>query len=41
VNTLSPLGEKTQNAITSLDKVLNNINHVLDDKNRQNLAQVL
>ena len=41
VNTLSPLGEKTQNAITSLDKVLNNINTVLDEKNKQNLAQVL
>jgi phospholipid/cholesterol/gamma-HCH transport system substrate-binding protein len=41
VNTLSPLGEKTNSAITSLDKVLNNINHVLDDKNRQNLALVL
>jgi len=41
VNTLSPLGVKTQNAITSLDKVLNNINTVLDEKNKQNLAQVL
>lgn len=41
VNTLSPLGEKTNSAIISLDKVLNNINHVLDDKNRQNLALVL
>ena len=41
VNTLSPLGEKTKNAITSLDKVLNNINTVLDDKNKQNLALVL
>ena len=41
VNTLSPLGEKTKNAITSLDKVLNNINTVLDDRNKQNLAQVL
>ena len=41
VNTLSPLGEKTKNAITSLDKVLNNINTVLDDKNKENLALVL
>jgi phospholipid/cholesterol/gamma-HCH transport system substrate-binding protein len=41
VNTLSPLGEKTNSAIISLDKVLNNINHVLDDRNRQNLAVVL
>lgn len=41
VNTLSPLGEKTKNAITSLDKVLNNINTVLDDKNKENLTLVL
>ncbi len=41
VNTLSPLGEKTQNAITSLDKVLNNINSVLNDNNKQNLQVIL
>jgi len=41
VNTLSPLGEQTKNAITSLDKVLNNINNVLDDKNKANLEVIL
>jgi len=41
VNTLSPLGEKTKSAITSLDKVLNNINTVLSENNKQNLALII
>lgn len=41
VNTLSPLGEKTNNAITSLDKVLNNINAVLNDNNKDKLQSIL
>jgi len=41
VNTLSPLGEKTNNAITSLDKVLNNINTVLNDGNKEKLQSIL
>jgi phospholipid/cholesterol/gamma-HCH transport system substrate-binding protein len=41
VNTLSPLGEQTKNAITSLDKVLNNINTVLNDNNKEKLQQIL
>jgi len=41
MNTLSPLGEQTKNAIISLDKVLNNINIVLNDNNKQNLQVIL
>jgi len=41
VNTLSPLGEQTKNAITSLDKVLNNINTVLNDNNKEKLQLIL
>jgi len=41
VNTLSPLGEKTKNAISSLDKVLNNINTVLNEANKENLQVIL
>jgi len=41
MNTLSPLGEQTKNAITSLDKVLTNINKVLNDQNKENFSIIL
>lgn len=41
MNTLSPLGEQIKNTITSLEKVLGNINKTLDDENRQNFKVIL
>jgi len=41
MNTLSPLGEQTKNTINSLEKVLTNINKVLNDQNKQNFSVIL
>jgi phospholipid/cholesterol/gamma-HCH transport system substrate-binding protein len=41
MNTLSPLGEQTKQTITELQKVLNNINTVLNDKNKSNFEVIL
>ena len=41
MNTLSPLGEQIKNTITSLEKVLGNVNKTLDDENRQNFKIIL
>ncbi len=41
MNTLSPLGEQIKNTITSLEKVLGNVNKTLDDENRQNFKVIL
>lgn len=41
MNTLSPLGEQTKKTISDLEKVLVNINKVLDDQNKVNFAQIL
>ena len=41
MNTLSPLGEQIKNTITSLEKVLGNINKTLDDENKQNFKVIL
>ncbi len=41
MNTLSPLGEQIKNTITSLEKVLGNVNHTLDEENRQNFKVIL
>jgi len=41
MNTLSPLGEQTKQTISDLQKVLVNINKVLDDQNKANFAQIL
>jgi phospholipid/cholesterol/gamma-HCH transport system substrate-binding protein len=41
MNTLSPLGEQIKNTITSLEKVLSNVNKTLDDENRQNFKVIL
>ena len=41
MNTLSPLGEQTKKTISDLEKVLVNINKVLDDQNKANFAQIL
>jgi phospholipid/cholesterol/gamma-HCH transport system substrate-binding protein len=41
MNTLSPLGEQTKQTITELQKVLNNINTILNDKNKSNFEVIL
>jgi len=41
MNTLSPLGEQIKNTISSLEKVLSNVNKTLDDENRQNFKVIL
>lgn len=41
MNTLSPLGVQTKNTIASLEKVLNNINHVLNDESKENIRATL
>ncbi len=41
MNTLSPLGEQIKNTITSLEKVLGNVNKTLDDENRQHFKVIL
>jgi phospholipid/cholesterol/gamma-HCH transport system substrate-binding protein len=41
MNTLSPLGEQIKNTITSLEKVLSNVNKTLDDENRQHFKVIL
>ena len=41
MNTLSPLGEQTKNTINSLEKVLTNINKVLNDQNKENFSVIL
>ena len=41
MNTLSPLGEQTKNTINSLEKVLTNINKVLNDQNKENFSVML
>lgn len=41
MNTLSPLGEQIKNTITSLEKVLGNVNKTLDDENKQNFKVIL
>ena len=41
MNTLSPLGEQIKNTITSLEKVLGNVNKVLDDDNKANFKSIL
>ena len=41
MNTLSPLGEQTKNTINSLEKVLTNINMVLNDQNKENFSVML
>jgi phospholipid/cholesterol/gamma-HCH transport system substrate-binding protein len=41
MNTLSPLGEQTKNTINSLEKVLTNINKVLNDQNKENFSVLL
>lgn len=41
MNTLSPLGEQIKNTISSLEKVLGNVNKTLDDENRANFKVIL
>ncbi len=41
MNTLSPLGEQTKKTITELQKVLKNINTVLNDQNMSNFEIIL
>jgi len=41
MNTLSPLGEQTKQTISELQKVLTNINQVLNNNNKANLELVL
>ena len=41
MNTLSPLGEQTKNTISSIQVVLNNINKVLNDQNKENFKTIL
>ncbi len=41
MNTLSPLGEQTKQTISELQKVLTNINKVLNDQNKANFDLVL
>ena len=41
MNTLSPLGEQIKNTITSLEKVLGNVNKTLDEENRANFKVIL
>ncbi len=41
MNTLSPLGEQIKGTISSLEKVLGNVNKVLDDQNKQNIQVIL
>jgi len=41
MNTLSPLGEQTKQTISELQRVLTNINHVLNNNNKANLEIVL
>jgi phospholipid/cholesterol/gamma-HCH transport system substrate-binding protein len=41
MNTLSPLGEQTKQTITELQKVLVNINQVLNDNNKSNIEVII
>jgi phospholipid/cholesterol/gamma-HCH transport system substrate-binding protein len=41
MNTLSPLGEKTNQTISSLQKALENVNQVLNQENKNNFQQIL
>jgi len=41
MNTLSPLGKKTNQAITSLETVLSNLNTVLNEQNKDNFKTIL
>lgn len=41
MNTLSPIGEQTKKTITELEKVLTNINTVLNEQNKANFQTIL
>jgi phospholipid/cholesterol/gamma-HCH transport system substrate-binding protein len=41
MNTLSPIGEQTKKTITALEKVLTNINTVLNEQNKANFQTIL
>ncbi len=41
MNTLSPLGEQIKNTISSLERVLGNVNNVLDEDNKANFKTIL
>jgi phospholipid/cholesterol/gamma-HCH transport system substrate-binding protein len=41
MNTLSPIGEQTKKTITALEKVLTNINTVLNEQNKANFETIL